>query len=302
MSNLQDLINLGGWQDKPKEVEGVMMSLPIPIFEDVYSNLKDTGKGKTILLTDFVHQLGVKNFVQVQEAPDCVSFAASHCLDALKAVEIILNGDFEEFLSITATEFFYGVSRVNVGGGRINGGGTVGAWVAETINTYGSLRRDKYDESDLTKYDPNRAINWGNSGVPKGLFNIAKNTKIKTVSQVRNVLAARDAIANGFPIVVCSNRGFSTTKDKHGILMPSGTWYHGMAILGVDDKYSIPSFLVQNSWPYNWVSGPKRYETEMPGSFWVDYQTIDYMLKQNDSFVYSNFDGYKQQDLDLRIV
>lgn len=51
----------------------------------------------------------------------------------------------------------------------------------------------------------------------------------------------------------------------------------------------------------NWISGPKRYE-QPDGSFWCDIDVLQKILNARDSWVYSNFDGYKMQKLNLRII
>ena len=299
---MPDYSHLTGWSNLPEETEGIMKGLPIPIFENASAELKGTGKGKTVLLYEFIQKL-YPNFEQIQQVSDCTSFMAAHCIDILKGVEIILNGEFEELDNITATEFIYGGSRVNIGGGRINGGGSTGGFTADLINKIGSVSRSKYNKIDLSTYDSDRANRWGDQGVPTELLNIAKDHKVKTVSQVSTYEGVRDAIANGFPVGVCSNYGFdNSVRDKHGILYRSGTWFHAQSIIALDDSYKIPSCLILNSWPFNWVSGPQRYGNEPKGSYWVTADTINEMVGQNDSFVYSNFDGYKTQNLNLRIV
>ena len=67
-----------------------------------------------------------------------------------------------------------------------------------------------------------------------------------------------------------------------------------MAFVGMDDEFKRPGLLCVNSWPVNWISGPKRHE-QPDGSFWVDAEVADSMLRQNDSFALSGFEGYPSQ-------
>jgi hypothetical protein len=56
---------------------------------------------------------------------------------------------------------------------------------------------------------------------------------------------------------------------------------------------------VVNSWGPNWVSGPKRHN-QPDGSFWCDADTLErYILSANDSWAYSNFNGFPPQKLNL---
>lgn len=302
--SVQNFINLGGWVDKPKEVENVMMSLPMPLFTDVYGPLKDTGKNKVRLLYEFVTKVAGKFETFHQTGPDCVSMGSAMAVNLLKAVEIALNGEFEEWVASTSTEDIYGGSRIQIGGGRLgNGGGSVGAWAAEYVVSYGTLLRQKYGKIDLSKYDYEKARIWGSPGygTPNELLILAKEHKIRTVSRVRNYNEARDAIYNGYPVTVASNVGFTSTRDKNGFLVRSGSWMHQMCFGGVDDSFQRPGLLCINSWGPDWVNGPTRHDQPL-GSFWVDADTVDIMLAQNDSWVYSNFNGYEPQELDLRWV
>lgn len=302
MPNLNDFINLGGWVDKPKEVNYAMMDLPIPSIESSLSDIKDSGKNKTVLLYKYINEIH-PNFEQVQQKSDCTSFASSHIVDVLKAIEIVNLGQQEDFINITATEFTYGASRVLVGGGKLgNSGGSLGVWTAKSVVDYGTLVRKKYNEIDLTNYDGNIAVNWGNNGPINPLLKISKETFVKNISQVTTYTSARDALANGYPIIVCSNIGFNNKRDKYGMLYPSGSWAHAMAVIAVDDSHKTPSVLILNSWPENWVSGPQRFGDEPKGSFWCPYDVFERMLMQNDSFVYSDFNGFPVKELDLRIV
>ena len=43
----------------------------------------------------------------------------------------------------------------------------------------------------------------------------------------------RGAFAIGYPVVVCSDQGFTMERDADGFCNPKGTWYHAMAVIGV---------------------------------------------------------------------
>lgn len=278
--------------------------------------IKRINIGKAVKIKEITHTTPETNYVYCIEVPDdnsficngygihnCTSFASSHVVDILKAIEIVKLGQFEDFVNITSTEFTYGASRVLIGGGRLgNGGGSLGVWTAKSVVDYGTLVRKKYDEIDLTNYSGKLALDWGYNGPTRSLLKISKETYVKNISQVTTYASARDALANGYPIVVCSNVGFGNKRDKYGMLYPSGNWAHAMAVIAVDDAHKIPSVLILNSWPESWVSGPQRFGDEPKGSFWCPYDVFETMLMQNDSFVYSDFNGFPVKELDLRWV
>lgn len=293
-----------GWVDDPEAVESVMKELPFPIFGDVWEPIKDTGKGKIVLLYKVIETVAKTFPMRKQTIGDCVSQGAAYAVDAIKAVDIYLHKQFEEWIAETATEDIYAGSRVQIGGGRIGGGdGSVGAWAADYITKFGALARQKYGNVDLSVYDGNRARQWGAAGrgVPQELIPIAKEHPVQVVSRVDTYEQARDLLANGYAITIASMQGFSNRRDAEGFAKPEGQWAHQMSILAIDDEYKRPGVLVQNSWGV-WNGGPKRHE-QPDGSFWVDADVIEKRIfSQGDSWAFSGYEGFKPRKLNTRII
>lgn len=293
-----------GWIDDPAAVEAVMNDLPFPVFSDIWTPIKDSGKGKRVLLYEFIKQASNGNFPKrKQTIGDCVAHGAAYAVDAVKSVDIVLKKEFEEWVDETATEDIYAGSRVQIGGGRIRGDGSIGAWAARYVNEYGALPRGKYGNVDLTTYSGSKARSWGRggAGVPKSLIPTAKEHPIQTVSKVTTYEEVRDLIANGYAVTIASMQGFSSKRDSEGFARPQGSWAHQMSILGVDDEYKRPGVLVQNSWG-TWNSGPKRHD-QPNGSFWVDAEEIERrILKKGDSWAFSGYEGFKPRELNTRII
>jgi len=53
----KDMSHLGGWIDDPKAVEEAMKTLPFPVVGDCNQAIKDTGRGKTVLLYKYVEEI-----------------------------------------------------------------------------------------------------------------------------------------------------------------------------------------------------------------------------------------------------
>lgn len=293
-----------GWLDKPIEVDKVLSSMRHPVFCCAAGSIKDSGKGKVARLWKACETVMGKVPLRVQDIGDCVSMSYALCADVLACVEIVLKKEKEEYKEEAATEPIYGGSRVEIGGGQLgNDDGSVGAWAAKWVQEYGILSRRIYKngkEYDLRKYSGDRAKEWGYQGVPDILEPIARKHPVRTYSLVTTYEGARDSIANGYPIPVCSNQGFEgkrggeTIRDADGFAAPRGSWGHAMSFIGMDDEFKRPGLLCCNSWPVSWISGPKRHE-QPEGSFWVDADVADRMLRQNDSFALSGFEGYPAQ-------
>jgi len=58
-----------------------------------------------------------------------------------------------------------------------------------------------------------------------------------------------------------------------------------------------PGLLCLNSWGPGWISGPKYPDDQPDGSFWVDVNVVNSMLRGNDSFAVSGVRGFPFRDL-----
>jgi hypothetical protein len=261
-----------------------------------------SGAGKIVLLHEVVTAVAGYYIYMVQSIGDCVAFGWGKGIMISLACDIIMRKESEQWPGAEiATEWLYGTSRVLVGKGRLgNGDGSVGSWMSKAVSPegHGTLLRKKYGGHDLTKYSGQRAKSWGYRGLPLDLEVTADEHPVSTKpALVNSYEQARDSIANGYPVPVCSNQGFSDTRDSQGFARPSGRWGHCMCFIAVDDTGNRPGLLCDNSWPKGWISGPKRHN-QPDGSFWVDADTADRMLKQNDSFAVPGFEGYAAANLD----
>lgn len=291
-----------GWVDDQAAVEECLQQMPMAILGDHNAAIRDSGSGKIMLLYKIVEKLNGGRFPwRFQKIGDCVSMGMAGAAEVLMACDIAMRGDAEEFKGEVATEPIYGGSRVEIGGGRLRGDGSVGAWAAKWVTQFGVIIRGKYGDIDLSVYDGGRARSWGASGCPNELEPIAKEHPIKTASLCRSYDEARDSIFNGYPLTVASMRGFKTVRDSQGFCAPSGTWAHQMFFCAVDDESSRPGLCCVQSWGQKNPTGPKRHE-QPDNSFWVDADVADKMLAAGDSFAYSGFEGFPSRKLDYLLI
>jgi hypothetical protein len=284
----------GSWCD-PEDVAKLLGELPHPLFGAAAYGLFGTGEGKVALpfknLLKFDPTFGPS---ERQVQGDCVSHATRNSVDVTRSCEIV-GGQREDFVARGATEAIYG-SRGHGGEGMSCSG------AARFVHqTGGILLRKQYDKYDLSEYS---AIggSWGRGGVPDDLVKEAVKHQVKTISLINTVAQARDALANGYAISVCSNVGFSSRRDKYGIAKRSGSWGHAMAWVGMDDSHEVYNetlFLVQNSWGV-WNGGEKRLD-QPDGSFWIRQSDAEDMLSQNGSWVFSDVDGFPPRKVDWTI-
>lgn len=297
-----------GWVKNEAEVEKHVATLPRPLFGS--SLVEDD---REVLLYDVVRKtLGTDAPKGPQGIGDCVSWGSGNFVNYTAAIQIfnklksndLLFADLEDPLrkavveeyQETATESIYALSRVEIGGqrGSYNDGST-GIWAMKAVSTMGTLSRPYLDKKGLGgAYDKNRAKKWGATGLPDDLEPDALQHRVKTVSMVKSYSEAVAAIQNGYPVVVCSDQGFTMTRDKQGFCRASGIWYHCM--LFVANRKDRPGLCCSQSWGANVPDGPLD-KGQPDNTFWVDADVADRMLRQGDSYTGSAFDGYPAQDL-----
>jgi len=290
-----------GWQPDPAGVEAFLATQPHPVFGLAAHELIGADDGEVLLyrpLLQLMPDWGPHN----QGIGDCVSHGWGLGVDCLTAVEIVSRREPERWVAEAATEAIYGGSRVEARGRKSAGfsDGSYGGAAAKWVKNWGILHRVHYDAQDLSQYSSRLAKSWGNSGVPDVLEPTAREHPVRTVSLVTSFDEAAAAIANGYPVPVCSGQGFSSKRDSEGFARASGSWAHCMLFWGVRHGRR-PGLLCQNSWG-KWNSGP-RWPSDMPaGSFWVEAAVVDRMLRGRDSFAISNFEGFPARRFDWSAV
>ncbi len=290
MLDLPNVIDLGGWIHNPIEVDRQLATLPHPIFAEAAPRLAGSGTDKTTLLYKAFKDANQGAYINYppQTIGDCVSHGFGHGVDLLEAVQITI-GQKRELLKQTATEAIYGMARVDVGGERGSySDGAVGAWAAKAVSTIGTVSRDV-----VGPYDGNRAKSWGAKGVPSAIEAQATQHKVGTVSLVSTYEELEDALANGYPVPVCSNQGFTLERDADGFCRPKGVWGHCMLIVGVRAG-NRPGACIFQSWGPDMPTGPLALD-QPPNSFWADRGVVASMLAMQDSWAISQFQGYPNQ-------
>ncbi len=286
---------LGGWRRDPAAVARTLAGLPRPLFGASAPHLKHSGAARNVLLYKAFKDVNAGKYLDypAQAIGDCVSQSFGHGIDLLAAVQIALGARAERFTE-TATEAIYGMARVDVGGMTPkDDDGAVGAWAAQAVSTLGTISRDL-----VGPYNGRRAQKWGGKGVPHDLSVHAAAHKVKTVSLVKTYDELADALANGYPVSVCSNQGFTLERDADGFCAAEGEWAHCMLIVGIRGG-EWPGACIFQSWGNDVPTGPLALD-QPPNSFWAEKSVVAAMLALEDSWSLSHFDGYPAQVLPAR--
>lgn len=285
---------------------------PVRYFQQDGAHLKNTGRGKRVLLWKFFERLvGSPLIPHDQGGGDCVGQAYALGIDVLTSVQIAVARRRHRWVAKAAVEPIYAGSRVEIGNGKLRGPGSNGIWAAKWCKEYGILHRKPYLDGkyDFTTYSFDKGRRWGHKcnrctswggGIPDDLEPIAKQHPIKTYKKVQAWAEARDAVTNGYPVIICSNIGFHDSRDKDGFVAEKGKWFHCFLLAGIDDLSIRSGGLLINSWGPNWIDGPKRFG-QPEGSFWAEPLTLNKMLRQGDSYAISDYVDLPRRDLEYRL-
>jgi hypothetical protein len=292
-----------GWIDDPESVEAVCASMEQPLFAEAAAHLLVGNGPEEVFLWRACRQVlgGLLPPRHQGRVGSCVAFGTASAVEHLQCVEIVA-GEREGYQDL-AHEVIYAGSRVEVGGGKVRGDGSVGAWAAQFVQRWGVVARGRFGPHDLAAYDEQRCREWGQSGVPDDLEPEARRHPVRQAARVRTWDEARAALSNGYPITVCSRVGFDRQRrDQDGFVKPRGQWAHCMALIGFVNGQRPGGFLL-NSWGQSPTllppdeTGPVGLGDHSAAGFWADAEVIDAMLKQGDSWAFSAFAGFPPQHL-----
>lgn len=252
---------------------------------------------KRVALWDAVRKVTGKDTPNyAQETGDCCSFGEKNVAEYLQCQEIAA-GDREEFHAVFPP-YSYGASRVLVGGGRLRGAGSTGAWTAAAAMKYGHLRADL---ENVPKYSGRVADSWGYSGPPKEFVDIAQVHVVQSAAVVNNAEEAATALRNYYPLTIASNQGFEMSAGSDGFHDPRGSWAHQMSVVYYNEEPE-PHFGILNSWGD--VHGKvKDFTTDdvwPAGMLRVRASALDRMIKSGECFAFSNLTGFPARGVDYR--
>jgi hypothetical protein len=280
-----------------------------PYFSQWNRRIRGTGKGKVIMLHKYLEQVtGLPLIPRDQEIGDCVGQGYALGVDLLTATQIAMCKRPEKWMAPASPEIIYGGSRIECGPGKDEFydprrnryfDGSCGEWAAQFVLQYGVLLAKQYPGYDLTNYSGERSRAFGIDGVPDALEPLAKEHPVRTISLVRTWDELIDALANGYPVPLCSNLGFGSgwsgyVRDSQGFMTrtPQYPWWHCMTIIGYDDASSRRGACVANSWGGVFTGGTQHGQPPTC-SFWIDKVHIEEALREHqDSYALSCYVGY----------
>ncbi len=281
-----------GWTPNPAGVREVLARLPHPTFAAAARNIEVRDEN-ALLWEACIKATGGQLPAHKQSIGCCTSEGWSSGVDYLQCVDIALRGKDEDYRAVSHAAF-YGFGR-EVAGMLGRGDGCYGAAMAKAATDFGCVSNEDARDSDT---DDTLAARWGRDGCPQEVKDLAKKNLVKTVSLVRSAEEGKAALTNGYPVPICSGQGFTMERDADGHCEARGSWAHCMCLIGyrADRRW----FCILQSWGQNTPSGPTTLG-QPDCSFWADWDVVDRMLREGDSFAVSQFDGFPSQRLDWLI-
>lgn len=294
-----------GWQADPAAVEQVASEMRFKVFSDTPAGQSDDPLPDHFYLWETCRKLDpsgphAKNQGSVGS---CVSFGTNWAVYMTMAADIVINQRNFELKDI-AEEVTYAGSRVEVGGGRISGDGSVGAWAAKFVQTYGVVARGVHKTAagktyDLSTYDIDRCRTWGRSGVPDDLETVAREHPVQATTRITSWAEFKRAISQGYGVAICSNQGFRMQRDSRGICTPQGSWAHCVSGDGFHKDESGQEYgHIQNSWGSNAHTGPVGWGEPNTGGFWASSSVITRMIAAGDTWAFSSVRGFPARKLE----
>jgi hypothetical protein len=253
----------------------------------------DPGEPNVYLYKAWKEVLGSYPDYPAQQIGDCTSFGSGHAVDLLQCVDIALaKGDKSQWRE-TSTEAIYGLGR-EIAHMLGSGDGCYGVAVSKALTEFGAVPREL-----VGPYSGQRAKQWGRSGVPADIKAKAKDHLLGAATLVTTLDEADAALRNGYPFIVCSNQGFSMTRDADGVCQPQGSWAHCMFISARRERNGKVQYCICQSWGPKTPGGPLS-DDQPPFSFWADSRVVARMIAGEDSLAFSKFSGFVARPVPAR--
>ena len=238
-----------------------------------------------------------------QRTGDCVAFGAKNAVEYLQCAEIYA-GQSEGFRPVFPP-FLYATGRVLAGGGRLRGrAGSLGSWQAAAVMEHGVLRSDA---EGVPAYSRAVADAWGDGRGFREFLHVAKDHPVAAAARVRSWDEACAAVANGSPVTVASDCGFTMKPGRDGYHERRGSWPHQMCVTGVCADPARPWAALLNSWgdahgvvrDFENPGGNPGAGPHWPaGTLRIRRAALEEILRTGEAYAYAGFAGFAPRRID----
>ena len=239
-----------------------------------------------------------------QFSGSCVGVGGAKAYLSAAFLDHVIRGDNEEVKPCYPFAT-YGVGR-QIAGMRGKGSGSYGAAQAKAVapETFGMLAWDdprvpqpQNPAAYWLKYSERTEIDWSHSNYwpvkRSELFETATAFGVHTVTRVKSVEGAKQAIAQGYPLTIAGSKGFSMSV-RGDVLMGRNnkSWNHQQQ---VDAYWYHPQmgliFGVNNQWEDVHGKCPTLGKFGVNGSYWITSNDMQHFVA-NETYAHSNTGGF----------
>ena len=292
-------VPLFGYEPDPRGADEFAASLPHPTLADAGPALQ--AAKHDVSISELLVKCAPAWKRGSQPIGSCVGWGTSMTVDCLAAADILLRREPEAWGGLCIPGVVYGLSRVEARGQSRNmgGDGSTGFHAAKAIRDFGTLHfgQDYAGRRWDKPLSGTEERSLGRDGLPDALEPFAARHKVAEVTLVRSFEDCAKAISNGYPVFLCSMRGFSMRFADRGSLgggwlTPMGSWAHCM--MACDLRWDRPALRVPNSWGdcYDGPVDEKAPKALQRSAGWVDAEVIDSMCRGGDSYAVAGFNGF----------
>ena len=237
-----------------------------------------------------------------QRTGDCVSFGAKNAVEYLQCAEIYA-GQAEGFRPVFPP-YLYATGRVLAGGGRLRGrAGSLGSWQAAAVMAHGVLRSDA---DGVPAYSAAVADAWGDGQDFRDFMKFAADHPVAAAARVRTWEEVAAAVANGSPVTVASDCGFTMKPGRAGYHERRGSWPHQMCVVGLSTNPERPWAALLNSWgdahgrltDFETPDGPGSQAKWPVGTLRVRREALEEILRTGEAYAYAAFAGFPPRRID----
>lgn len=283
-------VHLLGWVDNFAARTGLAATFAHPLAQTAPHLMAAQAEGNVYLYKAWKEALGAYIDYVAQQIGDCTSFGSGHAVDLLQCVEIVIGKEPTVFHEI-CTEAIYGIGR-EIAGMLGGGDGCYGSAVAKALHEVGSITR-----KEVGPYSGQRAKQWGGrGGVPAEIKAKLGQFKVQAIALITTLDELDASLSNGYPSAGGFSQGFTMTRDANGMCRQSGRWGHEVCCIGKRVRAGNREYCLGQSWGKNVPSGP--LVDDMPDfSFWINSQSMQSILSQQDWFTFSGAPNFETRPL-----
>lgn len=225
----------------------------------------------------------------------CVSFGGKNTTEYLQCVDIAIRNAQEKWRPIFPP-YYYHTSRMKAGGGQIpaNEDGSLGSWLAQSAAEWGAICSD---EPGVPQYSGRLAKQWGGQrDVGQQYYDFGRKHLATSIALIRSWDDLVAALVNGYPCTTASNVGYEMLPGSDGLHRRGQPWPHQMAFIGVGFS-PMEYAIILNNWGDN-HGKLKDFDdgSELPpGVLRVSRRDAEAHIRENETFAWSQFDGFPEQ-------